>query len=159
MPQLPTGEEVLLDDQDLPLWEKYRWRRLGGMGGPYAVRTYQVNRKQVFVLLHREIMNAVPGLEVDHINGNTLDCRRLNLRLCTHKQNLANQKKQSGRSSQFKGVSFSKSRGKWEAYIKTDGKKKHLGRFDTEEAAAYAYDLEAFRLFGWFAKLNGVLHG
>jgi len=104
-------------------------------------------------------MNAVPGLEVDHINGNTLDCRRLNLRLCTHKQNLANQKKQSGRSSQFKGVSFSKSRGKWEAYIKTDGKKKHLGRFDTEEAAAYAYDLEAFRLFGWFAKLNGVLHG
>lgn len=76
--------------------------------------------------------------EVDHINGNPSDNRIENLRAATHKQNSQNMKTTRRNSSGVKGVSFHKTHGKWSAYIRADGKMKHLGLFKTIEEAAIA---------------------
>jgi HNH endonuclease len=106
------------------------------------------------IWLSRFIMGNPPSnVEVDHINGNTLDNRRLNLRLATRSQNCAN-KGPSKHTSSFKGVSWKQRNGKWCSQIKYRGKVIHIGLYDTEEAAAKAYDVEALIRFGEYARLN-----
>lgn len=104
--------------------------------------------------LHRLIMGEPEGLEVDHRNGDGLDNRRQNLRVATHAQNLANQRLSAANTSGFKGVSFDRTRPNkpWAAYIKHGGRKLFLGRHETREAAAAAYDAKARELFGEFAR-------
>ena len=77
--------------------------------------------------------------QIDHININPLDNRIENLRVLTHSQNNRNQKKRKNCSSQYKGVYWHKQNNKWLAYIRIDGKIKHLGSFTNEEEAAEAY--------------------
>lgn len=103
--------------------------------------------------MHRVIMDAQPGQEVDHINGDKLDNRKLNLRLCTRNQNIQHRKGFGG-TSQFKGVRLNY--GKWDALIKHNKKSYFLGRFDCELEAARAYNEAATRLHGDFAYLNAV---
>lgn len=95
------------------------------------------------------------GLEhsmVDHKDGDGLNNRRHNLRGCTRRDNSANSRKRQHTSSRFKGVSYNS--GKWLATIGYDRKTHYLGRYDTEEDAAMAYDRAALRHFGTFAKVN-----
>ena len=101
--------------------------------------------------MHRELLGLLPGELVDHINHNGLDNRRGNLRRCTKVQNAANSRKRAGLSSSFKGVSWHKSLGYWNAYICRGKTKKHLGWFKSEEEAAAAYARAAKRRFGVFA--------
>lgn len=107
--------------------------------------------------LHRLIMSCPEGMVVDHINGDTLDNRRSNLRVCTRKQNQYNQKKHKGRRhSQYKGVTFRKNliSKPWEAFIYKDYKSRRLGYFETEKLAAQAYNSAAIQAYGEFARLN-----
>ena len=90
-------------------------------------------------LLHRIIMDAPDDKMVDHINGNPLDNRRENLRLCSNQENNRNKGKKSDNTSGFKGVSWSKQTGKWLANITVDGKSKYLGYFDDKLKAYEAY--------------------
>jgi hypothetical protein len=101
-------------------------------------------------------MGAMPGQLVDHINGNGLDCRRENLRLCTAKENAHNRKPWAkAKISKFKGVTrYHPRRPGWDAQICSDGKVLYLGHFATEEEAARAYDSAARDAFGDFALLN-----
>lgn len=93
-----------------------------------------------------------PGdMMIDHINGNPADNRICNLRLATASDNSKNQRKKSGTSSTYKGVSWYKRKKKWMAQIRIDGKPTHLGYFHDEEAAHYAYCLAASKHFGEFA--------
>lgn len=92
-----------------------------------------------------------PATEVDHANGDGLDCRRSNLRVASHAENVRNARSRKG-TSKFKGVSFSK--GGWRAALRVNYKTVHLGRFETEEEAAVAHDEAARRLHGAFARLN-----
>lgn len=118
-------------------------------GRVYAYRTL----RQQHVMLHKSIVETSDP-EVDHIDGDTLNNLRYNLRPCRHAQNGRNLRKWSSpTSSQYKGVSLRPS-GDWRAYISTGGKQKHLGVFETEMAAARAYDAAAKHLFGAFARLN-----
>lgn len=124
--------------------------------------THRANRGKLYaladkdrLLLHIHLMNPPDGMEVDHIDGDGLNNRRVNLRIVTHRQNIWNRKKNvNPTSSKFKGVSLYKKSGRWVAYIAAHGKRRHIGYFDDEEAAARAYDAEARRLHGEFACLN-----
>lgn len=103
------------------------------------------------ISLHREILNAEKGVDVDHINGNTLDNRTENLRLCTRSQNLQNRIKIRNSNQKYKGIYFAN--GKWIARAGA-GSKFKLGRFKSEIEAAKAYDDFVTKTYGSFAKIN-----
>jgi hypothetical protein len=105
--------------------------------------------------MHRLILNPPAGFVTDHINGNRLDNRRINLRIATHRQNCQNQRPK-GLHSQYIGVTKIR-QGKWErwmAQIRHDGIRIHLGYFTDEIEAARAYDQAALAHHGEFASLN-----
>lgn len=143
---------IILDDQDMDVLQ-YNWRRLPSKHINYAVASI----KGKPVLLHRLIAGRM-GLcldgVIDHINGNSLDCRRNNLQACTHQQNIMKQRHQIRADSPYKGVC--KFRNKWRSRITKDGKMMHIGLFETAKDAALAYNAKAKELFGSFAYLNEV---
>lgn len=142
-----TQEKVtIVDDDTLEeiLNQKWCFLKAG-----YAVARI----KNQFVYLHRIITSAKPGEHVDHVNGDKLDNRRANLRIATHKQNMANRKKQVNNRSGFKGVQRNGKKG-WMARLKTGGISYYLGTFKTPEDAATAYNFKAIEIFGEFAQLN-----
>lgn len=104
--------------------------------------------------MHRLVMGVEdPKIQVDHINHETLDNRRSQLRLCTQRQNSFNTRKHSNNTSGFKGVTQRKDSGKWGAYIRINGRKKTLGAYATPELAARAYAEAAATHHGEFARL------
>lgn len=106
------------------------------------------------IAMHRWVIGAPSGMEVDHINGNGLDNRKCNLRLATRSGNRANTRKVLRRaSSMFKGVTWNSCRRRWVAEVWA-GRKHYLGGFDSEVEAARAYDAEARRRHGEYACLN-----
>jgi hypothetical protein len=143
---LKNGNFALIDDEDFELVSRWKWR-VHTKG--YATCTG--NR-----LMHRIIMRAQQGQQIDHINLDKLDNRKSNLRLCTNSQNHMNIKKYKGKTSKYKGVYLDKSRGKWAADIKLNKKKIRLGRFPTEDSAGLASNVAAMKYFGPFALLNEV---
>ena len=152
---LTQGKFALVDKEDYPTIILNNWcaqKRNSGFGY-YAVRSIHLNnpKERVRIPMHRQILNAPDGWEVDHINGDGLDNRKCNLRLCTRSQNGANRHKVRGN---FKGVCWYSRCNKWGASICHDRKRYHLGYFDKELEAAKAYDDKAIELFGEFARLN-----
>ena len=107
--------------------------------------------------MHRIITGAETKTHVDHWDGQTLNNQKQNLRVCTCAQNIANSRLSKNNTTGFKGVA--RFRDKWRAYIgsKDCGTWKHLGHFDTPEAAAEAYDKEAKNRYGQFALTNQEL--
>ena len=151
--QLTKGKIAIVDDEDFEWLSQWKWR-LDSKG--YAKRNqqkgeYLSHNKRGTIQMQRAIMNTPRGLDTDHINGNPLDNRKSNLRICTSQQNQFNQKAKFG-ASKYKGVSLN--RGRWRAQINIIGVKTHIGSFGTEEEAARAYDNAALNHFGEFARLN-----
>jgi hypothetical protein len=140
------GGELAIVDRDI--WHKAQMSKwsLAGKGYPHA----KIKGKQVY--LHRLVLAAVKGEEVDHINHNILDCRRQNLRICTRSQNFMNRRPYQRQLP--KGVSESKDQKrikKFRARIMKDNKEYFIGRFATIKEAAAAYHQKAKELFGEFA--------
>lgn len=148
---LTHGKVAIIDADDAERVLCYRWHAKEGSGNWYAARRDGTRT----VRLHRFLMGDPPGAFVDHRNGNTLDDRRENLRVCTPRQNGHNRSANRSGTSGFKGVSRHKrGSGAWQASIRVDGKLIFLGRFSTAEEAARAYDAAALKYFGRFARLN-----
>jgi hypothetical protein len=138
----------LLDEIDQALWAAHAWRR---DARPY----FRARIKGKMLALHRVIADAAPGQIVDHIDGDPMNCRRSNLRVCDSSGSARNRGRKRTSKSPYKGV-WLKPSGRWQAIIMVDKKFKSLGVHDTAELAARAYDVAAKRLHGEFARLNGV---
>lgn len=142
---------ALIDLADLGKVRQFTWHIRGHHRRRYA---YTNIPGQGATSMHRLVMDAPPGLEVDHKNGDGLDNRRSNLRPATHSQNMANRPGDRGTSSRFKGVSLYRCRGNWMAYISIRGRRKTIGYFSTEIEAALIYDEWARKDHGEFACVN-----
>jgi len=143
---------AILDDEDFERVAPHKWRFLGNPGG---LRRYAVcDHNGRLLYMHRLVANAPPSMDVDHVDGNGLNNRRANLRVCTRQQNLRNMRPRGGRYSRFKGVAWDKNAGHWLAGICVDQRRCYLGCFREEIEAAQAYDKAARAVFGAFARLN-----
>jgi hypothetical protein len=149
---LSRGYETWVDIEDLPLLAgRAMHANVTPAGRVYAA----ITRDQRPFGLHRFLAGAERGTFVDHINGDELDNRRANLRLCTRKQNAQNRAAQV-RSYQEQGRYLGVRRthlGHWRATI-CGQQSANLGTYDTPEDAARAYDIAAAARYGAFASLN-----
>jgi len=154
---LKTGENVLVDDEDFYWINQWRWQAISIKNKKYVFRSRRNNHLGYTsrAYLHRIVMRTEDKhLIVDHINGNTLDNRKENLRICTKSENNKNTSSHKNSSSIYLGVSYDKLRKKWNAQLKHNGLWKLAKRYNTEEEAAKAYDIAAKEHFGEFANLN-----
>lgn len=141
---LTQGKNAIVDVEDYEWLSRRKWH--------YAKVGYAASDGGR-IYMHRLIGNPSEMAYIDHINGDKLDNRRVNLRVCTHAQNNMNQRKTKGKSK-YKGVCWLGRLNKWRAYIVKDRKQYYLGLFKSEEDAATAYNMAALRHFREFAKLN-----
>src|SRR6185369_7879503 len=112
------------------------------------------NGKRKHIYLHRLIMDCPKGMNIDHIDHNRLNNQKFNLRICTTKQNIANQKIRIDNTSGYSGVHWSNVAKKWQAVISINGINKYIGIFDNKRHAALARDLWAKDLYKDYAHLN-----
>ncbi len=146
---LTKGFITIVDAEDYEFLNSFKWSANLKAKKVYAYRN--VNRKNVY--MHRVITNPPAGKVVDHIDRNGLNNRKSNLRICSVADNCRNSKGW-GKTSQYKGVSWSREKKKWLAVIRYDYKYRHIGCFENQIAAAKAYDKMARKFFGEFAYLN-----
>lgn len=141
------------DEKDYFLLETYNWSAQRAGNTFYLMSTTKIKGKRR--QFHRVKLGLINSeLQVDHANGNGLDNRRSNLRLCKKLENSRNTKIRTDNTSGYKGVTFKKANNKFRAFIYTNYKQIHLGYFSTAKEAALAYNQKALELFGEFAKLN-----
>jgi hypothetical protein len=151
---LSESKWTFVDVKDYYWLNSYKWIVYGNKNNFYAVRNSIVAPNETRpVYMHRLIMNPPKGLFVDHRNCDSLDNRRSNLRFATPSQNMQNRRKKKNTTSHYRGVWLLKN-GKYESQITHKGKRIHLGWFDSEIAAARAYDEAAQKYHGEFARLN-----
>ena len=151
---LSRGMVALVDDDDFERVNRFKWHVTKGRNDFYAERNLRVNEGKGRQLLHSFLLPHRKGLHVDHINHNTLDNRRDNIRICTVSQNHMNRRKGTGTTSKYKGVYWHTAAGMWQVATKKNYKRIFIGYFKDEEDAARAYDAKATELFGEFALLN-----
>ena len=150
---LPQGKIAIVDDWNYERLSNYTWliSTNGSKSTYYAI--HQISRNNC-IWMHHLILPPPPGFEIDHRDGNGWNNQQDNLRICTHSQNLMNQKPQLETSSIYKGVIWDKQTNKWRARIVLNRRNTHLGRFKSEKEAALAYNCAALQHFGEFARLN-----
>lgn len=147
----------VVDAVDAKMVGRYCWQARRGTHTDYAIRTSRATGEpKSTVFMHRLILNPPRDMEVDHRDGDGLNNRRTNLRMCSHVQNSRNQRSRCG-SSEYKGVSWDGNAQKWRASIKQEGRCVYLGSFGTEVSAARAYNEAAVNRFGQFACVNEML--
>jgi hypothetical protein len=136
------GEEIalcLIDIEDVDVIKNHKWCYKDG----YAI-TKKDGRTTA---MHRLIMNPLDNMVVDHVNHNTLDNRKSNLRVCTAKENNRN-------LSNVEGVYYRKTRKSWKAKITVDGKSIYLGTYKTKSEAKRARRIGEIKYFGEFAPVR-----
>lgn len=144
---LTQGKFALVDDADFEWINQWKWSLLQGK---YAHRNLGNGK---WLRMHRLIVNTPTGMSTDHINGNGLDNRRSNLRICTQQQNTLNSVKKKNNSSGYKNIWWDKSRMKWCVQIMHKGRKYSPGRFNDLETAVFIRDKHLQELHGEFANV------
>jgi len=148
---LTRNQITIVDNNDFERLNRYKWQT-AGRNKLYGKRTTAKGD----LYIHRVIMNAHDGEEIDHINGNTLDNRKSNLRICTHAENIRNKKSKS-KTTGFKGVTYLRDpwrKSKYRARVRVNGIVHYSKCFPTAIEAAKEYDVMARRFHGKFCSLN-----
>lgn len=159
--KLTKGKYAFVDDADYEFLNQWNWHFKTG----YAHRNQYLkgdnikSRKRISIYMHRLIMNTPIEMFTDHINGNSIDNRRSNLRICTKAENCRNRINITN-PSKYNGVFFKKSKfnlkKKWFSSICVNYKNIYLGNFKTKKEAALAHNLAAKKYHGKFASLNKI---
>lgn len=152
---LNDGTQVQVDPELYEALNRYHWthqKRSNGRG--YAIRFEVVDGIRKTVLMHRVIADTPPDLLTDHVDGNTYNNRRCNLRVVTKAQNAKNRSANVVSTSKYVGVSWIRRVGKWVSQIKAGGRVHFLGYFDCEELAARERDRATKLWFGEHGRLN-----
>jgi hypothetical protein len=144
---LTKGLTALVDDDDYARVTARSWH---ATNAGYAAT--KIRQRTVF--LSRFVMDEPAGLIVDHVNGDRLDNRKANLRICDAAENTRNRKRPANNTSGFKGVSRHWRGGRWNVQIQVDGKFLRIGTYADPVAAAVHYDRAALEHFGSYARLN-----
>lgn len=147
---LTQGKTAVIDAADVPLVEGRNWFFMAVGYAATWVREKGEKPRQVY--MHRVIADTPCELQTDHIDGNGLNNRRMNLRHATKSENMRNKCARADNKSGFKGVSWCKANGKWLASIRLHQKSHNLGYHTTPESAHEAYCQAAKKLHGEFAR-------
>lgn len=157
--KLTKGKVALVDEEDFDILSQFNWI-YNPKGYAYASIGYRVNgerrKRYKKIYMHRMILNPPPNMKVDHIDGNGLNNTRANLRIVTQGQNVINKRNQSNNSSGYKGVYWNKQRQKWHVRVFKNRKCLYSGFFDSVHEAGKAYNQQALKIHGEFAKLNDI---
>jgi hypothetical protein len=160
---LSQNQFTTVDDEDFDFLNQWQWFATWNVCTKsfYAGRNIKINKKKTTIGMSRVLMNPTKEKEIDHINHDTLDNRKINLRIVDKKQNAFNRKTYSTNKLGFKGV-YSMNPNVWKtkpfvASIQVEGKRIHLGYYKTAKEAAIAYNQAAKKHHGQFALLNQVL--
>jgi hypothetical protein len=155
------GLYAIIDDIDFDFLNQFTWYIRKSKNVMYAKAIVLIDGSLKHIDMHRMIIkNLDTTKEIDHHNGDGLDNRRNNLRVCTHSQNIMNSPKSirlKGTTSKYKGVCWATRERKWVAHIRKDYVLKYLGRFDDEVEAAKAYNIAAKSLHGEYANINIIV--
>ncbi len=148
---LTQGKFATIDAADAPLVLVHKW-----CFSRYAVRDRKLcdGPGPKMIAMHRFLLNAPSGVEVDHINGDKLDNRRANLRLATATENKWNFRLHRTNTSGYRGVHWHKASSLWHAEMYVCGRKTSLGYFRSAVDAARAYDAGVKKHRGPFGRLN-----
>lgn len=155
MPQkipLSKGKFTIVDDADYKWLSQWKWSY---SGNGYAIRSAKgKDGQRKYIYMHRQILDAPDGKYVDHINHDTLDNRRFNLRVASPTESIRNTRPRKNGKSVFKGVTLVQNR--WQVSIQVGDEKITVGRYLTQREAAAAYNKAAKTYFGEFAVLNDI---
>jgi hypothetical protein len=150
--KLTKGQIAIVDDEDYDFLSQWKWHFNQDRYGGYATKMIKKGKKRLALKMHRLIMAVSNNMQIDHINGNKLDNRKINLRICNVQENMRNRGNQKNNTSGYKGVNFFKN--KWRSYIYVNKKQIFLGYFKELSDAVHAYNDASLKYFGDFSKLN-----
>lgn len=155
---LSQGKFTIVDDADYEWLNQWKWSLIVVKVRFFSARRdFYKNGKRKGVAMSRLIMNFPKNKFVDHINGDSLDNRRSNLRIVTRNQNAQNRRKKiKSTTSKYKGVHKRSQYNYWLSFIHVNGKKIPLGKFMSEKKAAIAYNKAALEHHGEYACLNKI---
>lgn len=151
---LTRGKVAIVDDEDYEWLAASSWCYKPDKRTGYAIRRGSRSDRTQTIWMHRQILDAPPGVQVDHIDGDGLNNRRANLRFATNTENQRNQRTPRNNSSGFKGVHVHRRNGLYVVTIRIDGATRQLGQYANKVIAARVYDKAARDAFGEFARLN-----
>lgn len=153
------GYDVIIDKEDERFVTSHNWSANKRDIAAYGLYYFICRVGAEVVSLHRYLLGCKwrDGNVVDHINGNTLDNRKTNLRLCNKSQSQMNRGRQSNNKTGYKGVSYRKDKGKYEGRIKVNGKTIHLGYTYTAEESYERYIAAAREHYGCFFREETAL--
>lgn len=154
--ELTQGKRAIVDEADFNFLDQWKWFVRNDNGRFYASRKASGPGERKNISMAQVIMDTPAGMDTDHVNGNTLDNRKSNLRIATRQQNIFNTSARKKSTSKYRGVSWYKRGKSWGARIGINGKLIWLGFFKNEIEAAKVWNIKAKELFGEFAKLNPV---
>jgi hypothetical protein len=154
--KLTRGKYAIVDVEDFERLNKYKWHCTHcGYAKTAVPNKSDKGPRQIPVSMHKLICPAPDGMIIDHINRNSLDNRKANLRAATQKQNVWNRKfKRTKGRTRYNGIRWDKNKEKWQVRLTINGRRESFGYYADEIEAAKAFDRVAKKYRGEYAFLN-----